>query len=100
MRVTVDRLEGAFAVVEADEAIFNLPLALCPDAREGDTVEITVLPKDPKGEEPHTIFERLRKNSRRHHPPAPTSCKGENDPAQAPPIIPDESDKKDTDPNP
>ena len=35
------------------------------DYAEGDTIEINVIGKQPIKEEPHTIFERLRKNSKR-----------------------------------
>lgn len=65
MKVIVDRIEGDIAVVEADEAVYKLPLALCRDAKEGDTVEITVIGREKPEEEPHAIFERLRKSSRK-----------------------------------
>lgn len=66
MRVIVDRIEENIVIVEADdENTYKLSSALCPDAREGDTIEINVIGKQPIKEEPHTIFERLRKNSKR-----------------------------------
>ena len=66
MRVIVDRIEENIVIVEADdENTYKLSSALCPDAREGDTIEINVIGKQPSKEEPHTIFERLRKNSSR-----------------------------------
>ncbi len=66
MRVIVDRIEENIVIVEADdENTYKLSSALCPDAREGDTIEINVIGKQPPKEEPHTIFERLRKNSKR-----------------------------------
>ena len=66
MRVIVDRIEDNIVIVEADdENTYKLSSALCPDAREGDTIEINVIGKLPSEEEPHTIFERLRKNSKR-----------------------------------
>lgn len=66
MRVIVDRIEENIVIVEADdENTYKLSSALCPDAREGDTIEINVIGKQPSKEEPHTIFERLRKNSKR-----------------------------------
>lgn len=65
MKVIVDRIEGDIVVVEADEAMYKLPLALCCDAKEGDTVEITVIGRGKPEEKPHAIFERLRKNSRK-----------------------------------
>ena len=66
MKVIVDRIEEGVVIVEADEEnTYQLPLALCPDAHEGDTIEISVIGKQPAEEEPPTIFERLRKNSNR-----------------------------------
>ena len=66
MRVIVDRIEENIVIVEADdENTYKLSSALCPDAREGDTIEINVIGKQHSKEEPHTIFERLRKNSSR-----------------------------------
>ena len=66
MKVIVDRIEENIVIVEADdENTYKLSSALCPDAREGDTIEINVIGKQPSKEEPHTIFERLRKNSNR-----------------------------------
>lgn len=65
MRVIVDRIEEGIVIVEADnENTYQLPLALCPDVREGDTIEINVIEKQPPQEKPHAIFERLRKNSK------------------------------------
>ena len=66
MRVIVDRIEEDVVIVEADdENTYQLPIALCPDVKEGDTIEINVIGKLPPKEEPHAIFERLRKNSMR-----------------------------------
>ena len=66
MRVIVDRIEENIVIVEADdENTYKLSSALCPDAREGDTLEINVIGKQLSKEEPHTIFEHLRKNSSR-----------------------------------
>lgn len=66
MRVIVDRIEEGVVIVEADdENTYQLPIALCPDVKEGDTIEINVIGKLPPKEEPHAIFERLRKNSKR-----------------------------------
>ena len=65
MKVIIDRIEGKTAVVEAAENVYNIPYALIPDAKEGDTVEITVLGKLPADDEPHAIFEKLRRKSRK-----------------------------------
>ena len=66
MRIIIDRLEGDYAVAELGEQMLNLPRVLFPNAKEGDTVEITVLGKLPpeNSEPPHEIFERLRRKSR------------------------------------
>lgn len=43
MKVTIDRFEGEYAVVELDNGSFaNLPKVLVPDSSEGDIVEITI----------------------------------------------------------
>lgn len=43
MKVTIDRFEGDFAVVEISESCFaNIPKILLPDAKEGDIVSITI----------------------------------------------------------
>lgn len=66
MKVIIDRFEEDLAVVELDEKMYNVPRALFPEAQEGDTVEITVLGKiqHEDSEEPHAVFERLRKKRR------------------------------------
>jgi len=45
MKVIIDRFEEDIAVVELDGKMLNAPRALFAEAREGDTVEITVLPR-------------------------------------------------------
>lgn len=43
MKVIIDRFEGDFAIVEISEESFaNIPRILVPDAKEGDTVLITI----------------------------------------------------------
>ncbi|MDR0406434.1 MAG: DUF3006 domain-containing protein [Clostridiales bacterium] len=43
MKVIIDRFEGGFAVVELpDKTMANLPLALVPNAKEGDVVSIEI----------------------------------------------------------
>lgn len=68
MKVIIDRIEGDFAVVESGDKMYNIPCALLPDAKEGDTVEINVLGRQDKEEEPHAIFEKLRRKSRKNKP--------------------------------
>lgn len=67
MKIIIDRFEENIAVVEIGEKTLNVPRELFPDAREGDTVEITVLGKIQTEDEefPHDIFERLRNKSRK-----------------------------------
>ena len=47
MQIIIDRFEGDYAVVELENKNFiNLPRALVPiDAREGNRLEIRLLPK-------------------------------------------------------
>lgn len=43
MYITVDRFEGEFAVVEAENGkIYNIPCELVPDAKEGSVINIYV----------------------------------------------------------
>ncbi len=66
MRAVIDRFEGELAVVELNEEMFNIPRALLADAREGDIIEITVLPREGIAqEEPASLFERLRRKRKR-----------------------------------
>ena len=45
MRVIIDRFEEDIAVVELDGKMLHAPKALFQEAKEGDTVELTVLPR-------------------------------------------------------
>ena len=82
MKVIIDRIEGNIAVVEKDETVYHLPTALCPGAKEGDTIEITVIGKQQSKEGTRAIFERLRKNNR---PKTGTQDSSENGtPTEAP----------------
>jgi hypothetical protein len=62
MKVTIDRFEGDFAVVEKeDKTFFNLPLPLVPDgAKEGSVLSIL---RDESEEEARR--ERIEKKARR-----------------------------------
>jgi len=43
MKVTIDRFEGSFAVVELeDRTMANIPSVLLPTAKEGDVINITI----------------------------------------------------------
>lgn len=43
MRVTIDRFEGEYAVVEIEKGVFvNVPKILFPDAHEGDVIRIEI----------------------------------------------------------
>ena len=48
MKVTIDRFEGAFAVLElGDRETVTIPAALLPEgAQEGDVLEIRILKKE------------------------------------------------------
>ena len=41
---TVDRIEGDFIVLNDGQKTFDLPLALLPDAKEGERIQIVRLP--------------------------------------------------------
>ena len=42
-RIIIDRFEGDMACVEAENGkIYNIPLILLPNTREGDVIDITV----------------------------------------------------------
>ena len=69
MKVIIDRFEEDIAVVELDGEMLHAPRALFAGCEEGDAVEITRLGRacdyiEPD-EEPHDIFERLRRK-RKH----------------------------------
>ena len=43
MKITVDRIEGNFAVSELPDGSYaNLPLIFAPDAKEGDIINIDI----------------------------------------------------------
>ena len=84
MKVIIDRFEENIAVVELDGEMLNAPRALFEGAREGDTVEITVLPRnieteisetpmnpddsapeDQGDESPAALFRKLRSKSKK-----------------------------------
>lgn len=80
MKVIIDRFEEDLAVVELDGEMLNAPRALFAGANEGDTVELTVLPRtkaedipaedqaslqSEKTDEPAAIFAKLRRKRRR-----------------------------------
>lgn len=60
MKVIIDRFEGDFAVAEICVGQFaNIPKILLPDAKEGDTVSITIEHKEKENKERlHRLFER------------------------------------------
>lgn len=69
MKVIIDRFEGNIAVVELNGEMLNAPRALFAEAQEGDTVELTVLPRrsaksDPDAD-PAAQAEQLRVATRR-----------------------------------
>ena len=71
MKVIIDRFEGDIAVIELDGEVYSAPRALFPGCEEGDAVQITRLGKAAEcgeGESPHSLFERLRRKSRKRKP--------------------------------
>ena len=77
MRVIIDRFEEDIAVVELNGEMLNVPRALFGEAKEGDTVELTVLPRqtaaqddtaddDASSDEPiASLFKKLRNKRKR-----------------------------------
>lgn len=44
MKLIIDRIEGSMIVAELpDKSMADLPRAVCPEAKEGDVIEIRVL---------------------------------------------------------
>ena len=77
MRVIIDRFEEDIAVVELNGEMLTAPRALFGEAKEGDTVELTVLPRqeatqddtaddDAPSDEPiASLFKKLRNKRKR-----------------------------------
>ena len=77
MRVIIDRFEEDIAVVELNGEMLNAPRALFGEAKEGDTVELTVLSRqaatqddaaddDAPSDEPiSALFKKLRNKRKR-----------------------------------
>ena len=66
MKYVIDRIEENIAVVEIEEGkTANIPLELIKDAKEGDTVVITIEKKSETDTAyTHSIFEKLRNKSK------------------------------------
>lgn len=66
----IDRIEGDIAIVEYRGQYFDIPLCLLPDLKEGSTLQIQLIEKDPKQ---YTILEeaeaRLNRLKQRSEPP-------------------------------
>lgn len=71
MKVIIDRFEEDIAVVELDGKMLHAPRALFAQAQEGDTVELTVLPRESEvaaedaEDSPAALFAKLRKKKKR-----------------------------------
>ena len=77
MRVIIDRFEEDIAVVELNGEMLNAPRALFGEAKEGDTVELTVLSRQtatqddtaddgaPSDESISALFKKLRNKRKR-----------------------------------
>ena len=65
MKLIIDRIEENIAVMELPSGEYvNIPKVLIEDAREGDSIVITVEKKTKEQEsDTHSIFERLRNKS-------------------------------------
>lgn len=66
MKLIIDRIEENIAVMELPSGEYvNIPKVLIEDAREGDSIVITVEKKTKEQEsDTHSIFERLRNKSK------------------------------------
>ena len=66
MKCVIDRIEENVAVLEIETGkTANIPLELVKDAKEGDTVVITVEKKSEDDiADTHSIFEKLRNKSK------------------------------------
>lgn len=63
MKIIIDRFESEYAIIETqDGEHLSVPKKLFEGAKEGDTVEITVIGKEKK-QTTHSLFENLRKKS-------------------------------------
>ncbi len=65
MKVIIDRIENEIAVVELEnKEMLSIPVALIQDAKEGDSLVITVEKKTAEQiKDTHSIFEKLRNKS-------------------------------------
>ncbi len=66
MKYVIDRIEENTAVVEIETGqTASIPLELLKDAKEGDTVVITIEKKsEESAPDTHSIFEKLRNKSK------------------------------------
>ena len=66
MKCVIDRIEENVAVLEIETGkTANIPLELVKDAKEGDTVVITVEKKSEDDiADTHSVFEKLRNKSK------------------------------------
>lgn len=63
MKIVIDRFESDYAIIEMQNGErLSVPKKLFDGAKEGDTVEITVIGKEKK-QSTHSLFENLRKKS-------------------------------------
>ena len=63
MQVIIDRFEGKFAIVELpNEEMIDVPMALFPDAKEGDVIDIIINKKETKKRAKNIsdLFNRLK----------------------------------------
>lgn len=61
MKITLDRIEGELAILDADGLSFELPVCLLPsDAREGSVLTFQIHAAPPDLSADHARLERLR----------------------------------------
>lgn len=65
MRITIDRFEEDFAVIECENGEhINAPKKLFDFAKEGDCIELSIVEEE-ENDSPHSLFEKLRKKSKK-----------------------------------
>lgn len=65
MKIIVDRIEENTAVVELESGqIVSVPKEIIADAKEGDSIILTVQSKSESATDTHSIFKKLRNKSK------------------------------------
>ena len=61
--LTVDRIEQDTVVLERDKQMFDVPLALLPNVKEGDQLQIIILDNTKTQDQSEARLERLKQRS-------------------------------------